>query len=59
MNWLLIEQLLMQILPVVFQSVDAVAKATGKPPAAAVAEVVDHLTPGAPASPTLSETAAK
>lgn len=55
MNWLLIAQLIAQLLPKALEAVDAVAKATGKPPAAAVAEVVDHLTPGAPLSPTLSD----
>ncbi len=57
MNWLLIAQLIQQLLPVALQAVAAVEKATGKPSAAAVAEVVDHLTPGAANSPTLTPTA--
>ncbi len=54
MNWLLIEQLIMQLLPVAIQAVGVVEKATGKAPPEAVQEVIDHLTPGAPLSPALS-----
>jgi len=54
MNWLLIAQLVQQLLPVAIQAVEAVEKATGKSPEDAVQEVIDHNTPGAPLSPTLS-----
>jgi hypothetical protein len=54
MNWVLIAEILQQLLPVVLKSVELVEQGTGKPTAAAVAEVVDHLTPGAPNSPVLS-----
>ena len=55
MNWLLIAQLVQQLLPVAIEAVSAVEKATGKTPEAATAEVINHLTPGAPASEALSE----
>jgi len=57
MNWLLIAQLIQQLLPVAVQAVDAVEKATGKAPPEAVQEVIEHLTPGAALSPTLSANA--
>jgi hypothetical protein len=54
MNWSLIFQLVEQLLPVAIQAVKTVEEATGKPTPAAVQEVVSHLTPGAPNSPTLT-----
>ena len=54
MNWLLIAQLIQQLLPVAVQAIDAVEKATGKTPEEAAKEVIDHLTPGGQNSPTLS-----
>jgi len=54
MNWLLIAQLIQQLLPAAIQAVVTVEKATGKPPDAAVKEVIDHLTPGAPGSAALT-----
>lgn len=54
MNWALVIQLVEQLLPVALKAVDTVEQATGKPTAAAVQEVVDHLTPGQPNSPALS-----
>lgn len=54
MNWSLIIPLIEQLLPVALQAVDAVEKATGQSSAEATQEVVNHLTPGAPNSPTLS-----
>ena len=56
MNWLLIAQLIQQLLPVAVQAIDAVEKATGKTPEEAAKEVIDHLTPGAPNSPALNAT---
>lgn len=56
MNWLLIAQLIQQLLPVAVQGVEIVEKATGKTPEEAVQEVIDHLTPGAPNSPALTAT---
>ena len=54
MNWLLIEEIMQALLPAAIQAAQVVSKETGKSPQAAVAEVVDHLTPGAPTSATLS-----
>jgi hypothetical protein len=54
MNWSLIIQLLGQLLPVALKAVQTVEEATSKPTAAAVAEVISHLTPGAPLSPSLA-----
>jgi hypothetical protein len=56
MNWLLIAQLIQQLLPVAIQAVETVEKATGKAPPEAVQEVIEHLTPGAPNSPALNAT---
>jgi hypothetical protein len=56
MNWLLIAQLIQQLLPVAIQAVETVEKATNKAPEEAVKEVIDHLTPGAPNSPALNAT---
>jgi hypothetical protein len=55
MNWLLIEQIIQALLPAAIKAAEAVESSTNKSPQAAVAEVVDHLTPGAPNSPTLSK----
>lgn len=54
MNWLLIIQLVEQLLPVALKAVQTVEEATGKPTDQATQEVIDHLTPGAPNSPTLT-----
>jgi hypothetical protein len=54
MNWALIIELIEQLLPTALQAVQAVEEATGKSTPAAVAEVVQHLTPGQPNSPTLT-----
>jgi len=58
MDWLLIARLMQQLLPVAIEGIHAVQQATGKSPEEALNEVVDHLTPGKPASPTLSAAAA-
>jgi hypothetical protein len=58
MNWVLIEEISQALFAAAIQAAQAIAKQTGKTPQAAVAEVVDHLTPGAPLSPTLSAEAA-
>jgi len=57
MNWILVEQLMMQLLPAAIQAISTVQKATGKTPEAAAVDVVNHLTPGAPAAPALSPNA--
>jgi hypothetical protein len=57
MNWVLIEQLIMQLLPAAIQAISTVQKATGTTPQAATAAVVDHLTPGAPSAPSLGPSA--
>jgi hypothetical protein len=46
------------LLQVALQGVNIVKQAEGVTPATAVAAVIDHLTPGGPAAPALSETAA-
>lgn len=53
MNWVLIAQLMQQLLPVAIQAVEAVEKATGKTPEDATKAVIDHLTPGQPNAPSL------
>jgi hypothetical protein len=58
MSWAQIIQLLEQLLPAALQAVATVEAATGKPTAAATVEVVNHLTPGQPNSPTLTSPAA-
>lgn len=58
MDWNQIIQILEQLLPSVLQAVSSVEAATGKPTSAAVQEVVNHLTPGQPNSPTLTTPAA-
>ena len=58
MNWAQIIQLLEQLLPAALQAVATVQAATGKPTAEATVEVVNHLTPGQPNSPTLTNPAA-
>lgn len=57
MNWLLMEQLLLQALPALIQGIQTVQKATGVSPEAATIAVVNHLTPGEPAAPALSPNA--
>jgi hypothetical protein len=59
MNWALIMQLVQALLPVALQAVQAVEKATGKPTTQAIEEVVQHLTPGEPNSPSLTKDADK
>jgi hypothetical protein len=54
MNWTEVISLIESLLPSLLSAVDTVEKATGKPPHAAAQEVVDHLTPGQPNSPTLT-----
>jgi hypothetical protein len=54
MNWALLIELLPQLLQAALQAVNTIEQATGKPTEAAVQEVVNHVTPGAPLSPTLS-----
>jgi hypothetical protein len=54
MNWALAFQLFQQLLPVALEAVKAVEEATGKPTGDAITEVVQHLTPGQPNSPTLT-----
>jgi len=56
MNWVLVAQLIEQLLPSAIQAIETVQQATGKPPEAAVQEVVAHLTPGAPNSDALKPT---
>jgi hypothetical protein len=55
MNWVLIAQLIQRLIPVAIGAVETVEQATGKSPQDAATEVIDHLTPGAPNSQTLSE----
>jgi hypothetical protein len=54
MNWALVFQLFQELLPVALQAVKVVEEATGKPTSEAITEVVQHLTPGQPNSPTLT-----
>lgn len=53
MNWL---QMLVMLLRAADGAVSAVEKAEGKTHEQALNDVVNHLTPGAPNSPALSET---
>ncbi len=53
MKWSLIAQLIQQLLPVAIKAVEVVENETGAGHEAAVKEVIDHLTPGAPNSTTL------
>ena len=59
MNWVLIAQLIQQLLPVAVEAIGAVQKATGKTPEGAVQDVINHLTPGAPNAPALGSSAPK
>jgi hypothetical protein len=59
MNWSLVLQLIEELLPVAARAVQTVEQSTGKPTGAAIQEVVAHLTPGAPQSDALSESAPK
>jgi hypothetical protein len=52
MNWF---NLIMAMLPVLQQAVKTVSEVEGKTPEAAVADVINHLTPGAPNAPALGE----
>jgi hypothetical protein len=54
MNWSLLLELLPQLLQAVAAAAQTVEQATGKTSAEATAEVINHLTPGQPNSPTLS-----
>ena len=54
MNWI---SLIINLLPVLGQAVEAVAAATGKTHEEAAKDVIAHLTPGAPNAPALSESA--
>jgi hypothetical protein len=47
------------LLQVALQGVNIVKQAEGVTPATAVAAVIDHLTPGGPLAPALSDTAAQ
>lgn len=54
MNWSLLLEILPGILQAAVQAISQIEAATGKPTAEAAAEVVQHLTPGQPNSPTLT-----
>jgi hypothetical protein len=54
MNWALLLELLPGLLQAAMQAVAVVEQATGKATPEAAAEVVQHLTPGQPNSPTLT-----
>ena len=51
MEWV---ALLAQLLPVVAQAIETVAKDKGKPPAEVIGDIISHLTPGQPNSPALN-----
>lgn len=46
--------LLIQALPAIENAINAIVNATGKSKEQAMAELVDHITPGQPNSPTLT-----
>lgn len=54
MTWLQVITLIEQLLPSVLKAVDTVEQQTGKSTDASVQEVVNHLTPGQPNSPSLT-----
>jgi hypothetical protein len=54
MNWALLLEILPGLLQAAVQAISEVEKATGKSTPEAAAEVVSHLTPGQPNSPTLT-----
>lgn len=47
-------QLMMQLIPTVENAVTAICAAEGKTPEQAFNDIISHLTPGQPNSPTLS-----
>jgi len=51
MQWF---NLILALLPVLKQAITTVAQVEGKTPEAAVADVISHLTPGAPNAPALA-----
>lgn len=57
MNFIQIANLVLQILPTLFQAIGTIEKDTGKPWDQVAVDVINHLTPGQPNSASLSETA--
>lgn len=57
MNFFQIAEMVMQVLPSVFQAIHTVQTDTGKPWDQVVVDVINHLSPGQSNSPSLSPSA--
>ena len=55
MNFFSFANLIMQVLPTVFQAINTVHTDTGKPLDQVIVDVINHLTPGQPNAPSLQE----
>jgi len=55
MNFFAMANLIMQVMPSLFQAINTVQADTGKPWEAVVVDVINHLTPGQPNAPSLQE----
>lgn len=55
MNFKAFSAMILQVLPSVFEAISIVQADAGKPWEEAVSDVINHLTPGAPDAPALSQ----